>query len=110
QGSAVGPKVALVSALRRAAYIVAVLAAPFAFPSLRRAFADYGARFVGDATAESVALLRIVTAGVLLASAMWEDLPSLATLPDSLGRPMGVVGLLTSAPGVSALLRREDVL
>src|SRR5690606_838114 len=108
--SSVGPKVALASALRRAAYVAALVAAPFAFPSLRRAFAGYGARFVGDATAGGVALLRIATAGVLLASAMWEDLPSLATLPDSLGKPMGVIGLLSATPGLSALLRQEPVL
>lgn len=48
-------------------------------------------RFVGPATPGTLGALRMLTCVILLVSALWEDLPSTATIPGEFLRPMGIM-------------------
>lgn len=56
-------------------------------------------RFVGPAAPEALAMTRIVTAGILLTSTLWEDLASTALLPRDLIAPPGVISWFYAMPG-----------
>lgn len=60
--------------------------------------ANFARRFVGQATPEDIAALRILTCSILLISTLWEDVPSTAALPRGLVRPMGILELLYALP------------
>src|SRR5437870_4371597 len=55
-------------------------------------------RYVGEATPESLAAIRILTCAVLLAHVAVEDVASTASLPRALIGPMGVLRLLYALP------------
>lgn len=61
-------------------------------------------RWIDPATPEALGAMRMLVAGVLLASALWEDLPSTAYLPRELlaHRPQWVVEWLLRVPGMDA--------
>lgn len=55
-------------------------------------------RVVGEATPGDIGAIRALVCGILLASALWEDVASTADLPRDLLRPMGVMQLLYLLP------------
>ncbi|MEX1055238.1 MAG: hypothetical protein WED81_04365, partial [Rhodothermales bacterium] len=55
-------------------------------------------RTVGEATPGDIGAIRALVCGILLASALWEDVASTAALPRDLLRPMGVMQLLYLLP------------
>lgn len=61
-------------------------------------------RHAGTASAESLAWLRMVASGILLANVLWEDLPSSARMPHELFEPPGLMQLLTWLPGFDSFL------
>ena len=61
-------------------------------------------RQAGTATAESLAWLRMVASGILLANVLWEDLPSSARMPRALFDPPGFMQLFAWLPGFDAFL------
>ena len=67
-------------------------------------------RFVGVAEPEALAVARIVTAGILLTSTLWEDLASTAVLPRELIRPPGVIGWFDALPGFDAFVANAEAL
>ena len=65
---------------------------------------------VGAASPRALACIRIVVCSILLASVLWEHLPSTAELPAEMIQPMGVMKLLHAVPGFSALSRSAAAL
>ena len=74
--------------------------------------ARFGARFVPPATPSALGAIRALVAGVLLASALWEHLPSSALLPRGMTHGVGpVLGLLYALPiGFDAAVASEAAL
>jgi len=60
-------------------------------------------RLVPDARPSDLGAVRILVAGILLASTLWEDPGSTAALPDGLRNPPGVMHFLARLPGYEAL-------
>ena len=56
------------------------------------------AKYVGEATAESVGIIRILTCTIILVKILWEDLPSLALIPPEVTQPMGIIQLFYALP------------
>lgn len=70
----------------------------------RQQWADHIYRkMVGPAGPEGLALARIVASGVLLASLLWEDLPSAAELPLSITHGHGLGIFIFGIPGLDAV-------
>ncbi|MDQ3605604.1 MAG: hypothetical protein M3418_05395, partial [Gemmatimonadota bacterium] len=69
-------------------------------------------RWIEPATAEALGAMRALVAGVLLASALWEDLPSTAYLPRELLHhdPQWLVEWLLRVPGMDAFFASHAVL
>lgn len=59
-------------------------------------------RLVGKATPGALGAMRALVCAVLLASVLWEDLPSTAALPRDLPGFMGVMALFRLVPGFEA--------
>ena len=66
---------------------------------------SFGRRFVGRASPESLAYLRILCSSILLASTLWEDLASTVLIPAAAASPVGVLEYFHMLPGVTALTR-----
>ncbi len=64
-------------------------------------------RCVGSASAQQLGMIRMIVFGCLLASALWEHLPSLNVLPHSLYHGVGVIGLLGRLPGFETFVHSE---
>ena len=68
-------------------------------------------RFVGEATAESLAFVRIVTGFSLVVMTLFlEDLPSSALLPVEIRQPMGLIEYLYAIPGFEEFTRSQAAL
>lgn len=68
-------------------------------------------RAVGEATPGALGAIRALVLGRLLFMVLGEDLASLATIPESLRRQMGVMEVLFSLPlGLDQLVRSADAL
>ncbi|MEA5465826.1 YCF48-related protein [Leptothoe sp. PORK10 BA2] len=68
-------------------------------------------QFVGEATAESLGAIRIVTCGTLVLMTLWmEDLPSSALLPVEIRHSMGVIDYFYAIPGFEAFTRSQPSL
>lgn len=67
-------------------------------------------KYVGEATAESLGAIRILTCGFLLASAVWEDLASSALLPREMRVPMGMLDFFYTLPGFESFVESEVAL
>ncbi len=63
----------------------------------------FAKRFVGEATADELGLIRIVCCVDLLITALWlEDVPTTPLLPDSIRDPMGMMQYLNTIPWFQA--------
>ena len=68
-------------------------------------------RFVGEATPESLGIIRIITCGVSLILIIGiEDMPSSAWLPEGMRYPLGVIGLFEQLPGFDNFVRSYNSL
>jgi predicted DCC family thiol-disulfide oxidoreductase YuxK len=68
-------------------------------------------RAVGEATPGALGAIRALVFGRLLFMVFGESLPALATIPDSLRRPMGVISLLFALPlGLDRLVQSPEAL
>ena len=55
-------------------------------------------KYVGEATAESVGIIRVLTCAIIMVKILWEDLPSLALMPPEATQPMGMIQLFYALP------------
>ena len=55
-------------------------------------------KYVGEATAESIGIIRVLTCAIILVKIFWEDLPSLALIPTEATQPMGIIQLFYALP------------
>lgn len=67
-------------------------------------------RFVGTAAPDSVAGIRLLAFLILFINTVWEDLPSLAYLPDDLRTNTGVMMFIRWIPGFTDLASHAGVL
>jgi hypothetical protein len=56
-------------------------------------------RFVAGGRPESLGAMRMLTAGILLVSALWEELPTSADLPRGMVKARGLIAILYALPG-----------
>lgn len=61
-------------------------------------------RFVAGGRPESLGAIRMLTAGILLVSALWEELPTSADLPRGMVKARGLITLLYALPGFDAFV------
>lgn len=65
-------------------------------------------RFVGEATADELGFIRIISCIDLLVTALWlEDLPTTPLLPEAIRQPMGTVQFLYLIPGFETFSRSQ---
>ena len=65
-------------------------------------------RFVGEATAETLGAIRIITCATLVIMTLWmEDLPSSALLPVGIRQSMGIMDYFYAIPGFAAFTRSQ---
>ena len=55
-------------------------------------------KYVGEATAESLGIIRVITCGIILVKILWEDLSSLALIPLDATQPMGIIHWFYALP------------
>jgi predicted DCC family thiol-disulfide oxidoreductase YuxK len=67
-------------------------------------------RFVAGGRPESLGAIRMLTAGVLLVSALWEELPTSVDLPRGMVKARGLIALLYALPGFDAFVTSEAAL
>lgn len=91
--------------------IVILAAAALAAPAVL-ALRPGRLRWIDPATPEALGAMRMLVAGVLLASALWEDLASTAYLPRGMlhHRPMWLVEWLLPLPGAEAFFASHAAL
>ena len=77
--------------------VAAVALATFVVAAWRLTRPDFAERFVPPATPEDLGRIRVLVGVILLASAVWEDLPRSALMPRALILPMGVLQFLYKA-------------
>jgi hypothetical protein len=89
-----------------AALIVVVTACALLFAEDRRRGGVWSRKWIGTATPEALAAIRIVVLGIVFAVVAWEDLPSSASIPRSLLelRGKGVMSLVAHVPGYQAFV------
>jgi hypothetical protein len=91
---------------------VIVAAALVVVPAVRALGPSRIRAWVEPATAEALGALRMLVASVLLASALWEDLPSTAYLPREMlaHNPLWLVSWLLRLPGMDAFFASPSAL
>lgn len=65
-------------------------------------------KYVGEATPESLGVIRIITCTILLIMVLWiDDLPSSAWLPEEMRHSMGMFNFFYAFPGFGSFVRNQ---
>ncbi|MGB3469151.1 MAG: hypothetical protein WBA74_27950 [Cyclobacteriaceae bacterium] len=72
---------------------------------------QFSQKFVGEATAESLGAIRIITCTTVFIMCLWlEDIPTTALLPQEMRQPMGIIDFLYNIPGFEMFVTNQTSL